>query len=160
MIPTAELRRVFGHFATGVTIVTTVHEGVPHGLTVNAYSSVSLEPPLVLVCLRRENRSYVGFDRAAAFAVNVLAREQEPLARLFASQEDRKFGSVAYRIGDASGAPLLDGAHAWLECSVVERFVPPGTHSVIIGEVLAYGTRDAEPLIYYRSAYRSLRAAP
>jgi len=151
-----ELRRILGHFATGVSVVTTSVGGEPHGLTVNSFASLSLDPPQVLVCLKRENRSYPAFVRAAHFAVNVLAEGQLGLARLFAGTGEGKFRSVDHAPGAASGAPLLAGAHAWLECEVVRRIASPGTHEIVIGRLLAHALGDAPPLLFHRGRYHRL----
>lgn len=152
----SELRRILGHFATGVTVVTAMHDGQPHGLTVNAFASLSLEPPQVLVCLKRENRSYAAFAAAGHFAVNILADGQPELSRLFASQQERKFDGLRFAPGPATGAPLLDGTHAWLECSVVQRIETAGTHAIVIGRLLGHGSGVAAPLLFHRGGYHRL----
>ncbi len=153
----AELRRALGHFVTGVTVVTTTTgSGEPHGLTVNAFASLSLDPPQILVCLKRENRSYPAFAQGSHFAVNVLAEGQLGLSRLFASDRERKFEGIAYRAGERSGAPLLEGAHAWLECEVAGRLETAGTHVVVVGALLRYGLHDAPPLVFHRGRYHRL----
>lgn len=152
-----ELRQALGHFATGVTVVTTTTPaGEPHGLTVNAFASLSLDPPQVLICLKRGNRSYPAFAQASHLAVNVLAEGQIGLSRLFASDRERKFEGIAYRAGERSGAPLLDGAHAWLECAVSEHLQLAGTHVVIVGGLLRYELRDGSPLLFHRGGYHRL----
>lgn len=151
-----ELRRVLGHFATGVTVVTALHEGAPQGLTVNAFSSLSLEPAQVLVCLKRENRSYAAFAGARHFVVNVLAEDQADLSRLFASQQDRKFEGLRFAPGPVTGAPVLEGVHAWLECGVVERIETTGTHAIVIGSLLGHGLGVAAPLVFHRGGYHRL----
>ena len=156
MIDGLELRRVLGHFATGVSVVTTTVGGEPHGLTVNSFASLSLDPPQVLVCLKRENRSYPAFAQAGHFAVNVLADGQLGLATLFAGTGEGKFRSVEHRPGAASGAPLLAHAHAWLECEVVRRIDAPGTHEIVIGRLLGHALGDAPPLLFHRGRYHRL----
>lgn len=152
-----EIRRVFGHFATGVTVVTTATPaGEPHGLTVNAFASLSLAPPQVIVCLKRENRSYPAFARATHFAVNMLAEDQADVSRLFASERADKFEGIGYRMGERSGAPLLDGVHAWLECLIAARLEVAGTHVVVVGALLQHVLRDAPPLVFHRGRYRRL----
>lgn len=154
-----ELRRVLGHFATGVSVVTTSFRGEPHGLTVNSFTSLSLEPPQLIVCLKRGNRSYHAFEAATHFAVNVLAEGQVDLARLFASTREEKFRGVEHAPGAASGAPLLALAHAWLECEVSERIAAPGTHEIVIGRLLGYSLGDAPPLVFHRASYHGLGEA-
>jgi len=152
-----EVRQALGRFATGVTVVTTTTaSGEPHGLTVNAFTSLSLDPPQVIVCLKRENRSYPAFAEASHFAVNVLAEGQVGLSRLFASDRERKFEGLAYQSGERSGAPLLEGVHAWLECEVAGRLQVIGTHVVVIGGLLRFGLRDEAPLVFHRGRYHRL----
>ena len=156
MTDEVELRRVLGHFATGVTVVTTTAGGQPHGLTVNAFASLSLEPAQVLVCLKRGNRSYAAFGAATHFAVNVLAEEQVGLSRLFASDRERKFEGLAYQAGPLSGAPLLEGAHARLECAVAARLDVAGTHAIVVGSLLGYDLGAGHPLVFHRGRYHRL----
>ena len=156
MTDDAELRRVLGHFATGVTVVTTMTGGRPHGLTVNAFASLSLEPAQVLVCLKRGNRSYAAFGTATHFAVNVLGDDQVGLSRLFASDREHKFEGLAYRAGALSGSPLLDGAHARLECEVAARLDVAGTHAIVVGSLLGYELGEGLPLVFHRGRYHRL----
>ena len=156
----AELRRVSGYFATGVTIVTASREGTPCGLTVNSFTSLSLDPRLVLVCVNRNARSYPCLEAAEHFAVNVIARGQVELSRRFASQEKDKFAGLSFHAGALTGAPILGGVHAWLECRVLERFPGGNTHTVFIGSVEAVGTGVGEPLLYYRGSYAGLAPLP
>jgi|YelNatPaOPRAMG01_1025707.scaffolds.fasta_scaffold03101_8 flavin reductase (DIM6/NTAB) family NADH-FMN oxidoreductase RutF len=150
-----ELRRVMGHFATGVTIITTrASNGELHGLTANAFSSVSLTPPLVLVCVDKKSESYPCFDESKVFTVNILGDDQEMLSRKFAVSGGDKFQGVAYRLG-ANGAPILEGALAYLECSIVEAY-PGGDHTVYLGEVQEAETREGKPLLFFRGGYRSI----
>ena len=137
-------------------VTTTAPDGTPHGLTVNSLVSLSLEPPQLIVCLKRANRSYAAFADATHFAVNVLAEDQLPLSRFFASDRERKFDDVPHHAGAASGAPLLAGAHAWLECAVADRLAVVGTHVIVIGSLLAFGLSDAPPLLFHRGTYHRL----
>ena len=150
-----ELRRVMGHFATGVTIITThASSGELHGLTANAFSSVSLTPPLVLVCVDKKSESYPCFDDSKIFTVNILGDDQEMLSRKFAVSGGEKFQGVAYRLG-ANGAPILEGALAYLECRVIDA-CQGGDHTVYIGEVEEAETREGKPLLFFRGGYRSI----
>lgn len=151
----AELRRVAGAFATGVTVVAARHEGLPCGLTVNSFASVSLDPPLVLVCLSRAARAYRCIRSAGGFAVNVLADDQEHLARLFASLDDDKFAAVEHR-PSPRGHPLIAGACAWLECEIVASH-DGGTHTIHVGRVTAMETTSRAPLVFHRGRYARLR---
>jgi flavin reductase (DIM6/NTAB) family NADH-FMN oxidoreductase RutF len=150
-----ELRRVMGHFATGVTVITTRSaDGRPFGLTANAVSSVSLVPPLLLVCVDKKAESYPYFEESKVFTVNVLTAEQEDISRRFAVSGGDKFEGVSYRIG-ANGAPLLGGALAYMECKVVASY-DGGDHTIYVGEVEETATTEGKPLLFYRGGYRSL----
>jgi flavin reductase (DIM6/NTAB) family NADH-FMN oxidoreductase RutF len=151
-----EFRRVLSHFASGVTILTTRDsDGRPVGLTASAFTSVSLEPPLVLVCVDRKARCHDAFDTADHFAVNVLGAHQEDLSRRFASAElDDKFDGLAHAPG-ALGAPLIEGALAHIECVRVSAY-PAGDHTILVGRVEASAVGDGHPLLYYRGRYDRL----
>jgi flavin reductase (DIM6/NTAB) family NADH-FMN oxidoreductase RutF len=150
-----ELRRVMGHFATGVTVITSKrNSGELHGLTANAFTSVSLIPPLLLVCIDKKAESYPCFDESGIFTVNVLAADQEALSRRFAVTGGDKFQGVSYRIG-ANGAPILDGALAYLECKVTEK-VDGGDHTIYVGEIEQAETKEGKPLLFFRGGYREL----
>lgn len=154
MMEPSEFRRVLGHFASGVTIVTSREpDGSPCGLTVNAFCSVSLEPPLVLICVDRAAESNPCIRAAGVFVVNVLEQDGgERLSRHFADWEAKdKFDGVAYRT-EATGAPVLNDALAWLDCRVSEA-LEAGDHTIFLGEVLAADAREDSPLIYYRGGY-------
>ncbi|MVU77351.1 flavin reductase [Nocardia sp. ET3-3] len=139
MIAGAELRRVLGAFATGITVVTTGGPR-PHGMTANAFTSVSLEPPLILVCVARKARLHRTIREAGAFAVSVLSADQEPIARWFAATERpdgaAQFGAGEWIPGPHTAAPMLAGAMAGLECKLADVH-DSGDHSIILGEVLA-----------------------
>ncbi len=156
-IDAVQFRRALGQFATGVTVVTS-HDpatGRPEGVTVNAFASLSLDPPLVLVCLARATRSAVLFDSAAHFAVNVLAADQRHLSVAFARADNDRFADVAWRTW-ASGVPILDGCVANLECVRIGRH-DGGDHVIVVGQVerLAFD-ETREPLLFARSAYCAL----
>lgn len=155
MIATDEFRRVLGHFATGVTILTTCDaDARPTGLTVSAFCSVSLDPPQVLVCVDHKSQSYAALRDSRKFAVNVLREEDEALSRQFATTRLDKFDGVAYTTG-ALGVPLLDGALAQLECRTVSSHIE-GDHTIFVARVEAARTGTGEPLLYYRGRYRHL----
>jgi flavin reductase (DIM6/NTAB) family NADH-FMN oxidoreductase RutF len=148
-----ELRRVMGHFATGVTVITTrSNDGKPYGLTANAFSSVSLDPPLLLVCVDKKAESYPYFEQSKVFTVNILADNQEGLSRRFAVSGGAKFDGVAYRMG-ANGAPILDGALAYIECTLYSAY-DSGDHTIYLGEVQQAETSERKPLLFYRGGYR------
>ncbi len=154
-IDKTELRRVMGHFPTGVTVVTTVSKtGKLYGLTANSFTSVSLVPPLVLVCVDKKAESYPCFDESKCFTVNFLADDQEDVSRRFATTGVDKFEGVGYRIG-ANQAPILNGVLAHLECKVVAGY-EGGDHTIYLGEIEQAETREAKPLLFYRGGYRNL----
>lgn len=152
------LRRIAGNFPTGVTVVTAVHDGRPCGLTVNSFASVSLDPPLILVCISRRSRAYRCLEAAGRFAVNVLADDQEGLARLFASLAEEKFAGLSYR-RSPGGSPILDGVHAWLDCEVTERHPGGNTHTIFVARVTTLEAASGSPLAFYRGSYRPLGSA-
>jgi flavin reductase (DIM6/NTAB) family NADH-FMN oxidoreductase RutF len=148
-------RRTCARFTTGITVVTVLdREQHPHGMTVNSFSSVSLEPPLVLVSIDLRNAILGHFITSSWFAINILAEHQEPLSRRFSSPAENRFVDVEWHPG-ISGTPILDGVLAHLECSVVETF-EAGDHTVLIGEVRQAGYVDGKPLVYFNSGYQSL----
>lgn len=150
-----ELRNAFGTFLTGVTVVTTVEpSGVPRGFTANSFSSVSLDPPLLLVCIAKTAASLEVFTKAEGFAVNILAESQKEVSGVFASRSPEKFSSVEWRAGPA-GNPLLAGVTAWFDC-VRHDVVDAGDHVILVGRVLEFDHCDANPLGYARGAYFSL----
>lgn len=155
-----DFRRVLGHFASGVTIVTTVDaEGRPAGLTASAIASVSLEPPLVLVCVAHTSQSHPHFRTHGRFAINILASDHEQVARRFASSSlsAEKFETTGYRPG-ALGLPILANALAELECTLVHEY-PAGDHTIFVGRVEAAecrGDQGLEPLLYYRGRFGRL----
>jgi len=149
-------RRTCAQFATGITVVTTLDsDGRPHGMTVNSFSSVSLDPPLVLVSIDLKNAILGHFISSSWFAINILAEHQEDLSRRFSSPSENRFLEVNWHAG-ASGTPLLDGVLAQLECSVVRTF-EAGDHTVLIGEVERAGHTEGKPLVFFDSAYHKLR---
>jgi flavin reductase (DIM6/NTAB) family NADH-FMN oxidoreductase RutF len=149
------LREILRRFAAGVTVITSIDEaGGPAGMTATAFSSVSLSPPTVLVCVDAGARTRRAIELRTGFAVNVLAADQEEVARRFASKVTDKFEGVAWRAGD-TGVPVLEGALAAVECRVAHT-IPAGTHIVYLGEVLAGRWATGDPLLYYEGTYRRL----
>jgi len=147
-----------GHFASGVTIMTTTAAGRMHGMTVSAFASQSLEPLLILVSVERSTEMHKLVMASRAFAINILDEHAEGTARFYADNARLKgpeFVEGAYHIG-TTGAPLLNEATATIEATV-HSTLEAGDHSIIVGRVTALEVRsDAEPLVYYRSGYRSL----
>ena len=151
----AQFKLAMSHFASGVTVVTTEQQGTPYGMTVAAFSSLSLHPPLVLVCIEKSVRTHDAIAGAGKFGVSILSSEQADVSNRFASRSEDKFSGIATHRG-STGVPLIDGAITTLECSLREH-LPGGDHSVFVGEVVAIETADGAPLVYYRSGYRELR---
>lgn len=150
------LRAAFGRFATGVAVVTTLAaDGLPVGLTVNSFGSVSLDPPLVLWSLMRRSASLPAFLGAPRFAVNVLAADQQDVSDRFASRAEDRFRSVGWAPG-AGGVPLLAGCLARFECAT-HRSVEAGDHLVFLGHVERFEHRDGAPLLFFSSAYAALK---
>ena len=148
-------RAVLGRFASGVTIVTTLDsDGRDHGMTVSAFSSLSLDPPLVLVCIDHSASIWPVLKHAAHFAINVLGSTQEALSRRFSSRDGDRFEGVGFTRG-TSGVALLDDTLAAVECTVTTR-VEQGDHTILIGIVEFGVARDLQPLLYYRGGYASL----
>jgi flavin reductase (DIM6/NTAB) family NADH-FMN oxidoreductase RutF len=154
-IPKEEFRRVLGHFAAGVTVITTVgDDGKPYGLTATAFTSVSLDPPLVLVCVDKRAESHAHFHTSRVFTVNFLAADQQELSRRFAVSGGDKFSGVQVRQG-ATGAPVLADVLGHLECRTTD-ICEGGDHTIFIGQVEAADARDGEPLLYFRGAYQKM----
>ncbi|WP_373320376.1 3-hydroxy-9,10-secoandrosta-1,3,5(10)-triene-9,17-dione monooxygenase reductase subunit [Virgisporangium aurantiacum] len=145
-------RRVFGHFCTGVTVVTTLDAGAPAGFACQAFAALSLDPPLVLFCPGSGSATGRSVERAGHFCVNVLAEDQRDVSRTFGTRGGDKFAGVAWT-PCPSGAPVLDGVLAWADCRV-EAVHEAGDHRVVIGLVTELGpVRDARPLLFYKGRY-------
>jgi flavin reductase (DIM6/NTAB) family NADH-FMN oxidoreductase RutF len=154
--PAPELfRQVFGHFATGVAVVTTAGPSRSGGMTANALTSLSLDPMLVLVCFENQARTLPIVREHGRFAINILSSEQREVAKLFASKlpESEKLEAVAHT--DRHGAPIIDGALAWAVCELQE-LLAGGDHTIAIGRVLHLGLGEGEPLVFYKGRYRAI----
>lgn len=154
------LRNVCGLFVTGVTVITTGLDGQPDGTTVNSFTSVSLDPPLVLFCLHNQARLGPVIEESGLFVVNFLAGRQEPLARAFAAKQTATFTEVVHH-RSAGGVPVLSDALAFLACKLVNQF-EGGDHTIFLGEVLEVGVprHNAEPLIFFRGSLGALEHEP
>jgi flavin reductase (DIM6/NTAB) family NADH-FMN oxidoreductase RutF len=148
-------RAVFGHFATGVAVITAAGPSGTGGMTANAVCSVSLDPLLLLVCFEQSARTLPLVRETGRFAVNVLRAGSEDIARAFASKvpEREKLAGVAHRLHERM--PVLDAALAWLVCDLRE-LVPAGDHEIAIGKVVAMDVREGRPLVWYRGGYRGV----
>jgi flavin reductase (DIM6/NTAB) family NADH-FMN oxidoreductase RutF len=150
-----EFRRALGQFASGVTVVTSKGGGdKPQGITVSAFASVSLEPPLVLVSIDKRASMHDSLAEGTYFAVNILTEDQELVSRRFASKEEDRFEGIGFTYG-VTGSPLLTGALANIECRVVHAY-PGGDHTIFVGEVEATGVTEGKPLAYFRGGYSQL----
>jgi flavin reductase (DIM6/NTAB) family NADH-FMN oxidoreductase RutF len=150
-------RSVMGRFATGITVVTVSENGEPHGMTVNAFSSVSLNPVLLLICLDKQALTNSILKRTGKFTVNVLTSQQERLAEVFSEQnnEGTRFDDVPYHTS-ALDTPILEDTLGYLECTVRDEY-DSGDHTIFIGEVvdLSLGNDSVGPLLFYNSNYTS-----
>lgn len=150
----AQFRRACARFATGITVSTALAaDGTPHGFTANSFTSVSMEPPLVLICVDHRANVLRHFEQASHFGINILAEDQEALSVRFAGRGLDRFGGIAWRPGQ-TGVPLLDGALARFECVTKQKIVA-GDHTIILGEVLHAEWQEGAPLLYYASAYHT-----
>ena len=158
MIGRDDFRHVLGHFASGVTIVTTYDgDSRPVGLTASAFTSLSLDPPLILACVEQSARCYEALARCERFAVNILAAHQESLSRRFASNVDYKFDGVRLERGKL-GTPLIIDALAHIECEKVAAY-PGGDHTIFVGRVETAHVGPGEPLLHYRGQYDRLHSS-
>jgi flavin reductase (DIM6/NTAB) family NADH-FMN oxidoreductase RutF len=151
-------RRACAQFATGVCVATVFDER-PLGLTINSFTSVSLRPPIVLICLDREANLTDRFRRQHVFAVNVLSESQREISATFAMKPDDRFADIAWHRTER-GAPVIEGTLAVIECRLI-RVLPVGDHDVLFGEALgAVVADDLDPLGYFRSRYAAVKIAP
>jgi flavin reductase (DIM6/NTAB) family NADH-FMN oxidoreductase RutF len=143
-------------FASSVTVITSKGpDGVVRGLTASAFSSVSLDPRLCLVCVDNRSESIDAIRESGRFVVNILASDQEEVSRRFASKLPDKFEGIGYRLGPESDAPIIDGVLAWIECQTAE-IADGGDHTIFIGEILDGTANEGTPLLYFRGQYRQL----
>ena len=159
-IDDVHFKLAMSHFASGVTIVSTAHEGRLYGMTVASFASLSLQPPLVLVCIERSVKTHDAIAAAGKFGVSILSSEQTDISSKFASRSDDKFTGVDLVPGELDApfsVPLIKGALTAIECRLYDR-VPGGDHTIFIGEVMKIHTREGNPLLYFRSGYREMRS--
>jgi flavin reductase (DIM6/NTAB) family NADH-FMN oxidoreductase RutF len=150
----SELRTFMRAFPDGVTIVTTVDDGIALGMTVTSFTSVSLEPVLILVCLKRSSNTGRGVAKSGRLIVNVLDESQEVLARRFAIAGLDKFDAVPHRTNDA-GIPIIEGALGHLDCRVEESFAA-GSHDIVVCSVLEASLGEGRPLLFHEGSFRGL----
>ena len=150
-----EFRRACGRFATGVTIATVLDpDGAPHGLTVSSFTSVSLDPPLVLICLGHAVTVIDHFRAASSFGINILSADQRDLSDRFARKGQDRFNSLPWEPGE-TGVPLLPGAIAHIECAAHQRFTS-GDHDIFVGRMVATRVAEADPILYHAGGYRRI----
>ena len=164
----AEFRRVLGHFPTGVTVVTAAGADGPEGMAIGSFSSVSLDPPLVMFCPGHESASWSRMRPAGSFCVNVLGDHQADVSRVFAGKSDDRFDGLGIRV-EATGAPVIEGCLAWIDCTV-HAVHDGGDHDIVVGRVEALGVDSdgagagadgagadagagAGPLIFFKGGY-------
>lgn len=151
-----QLRAAFSTFLTGVTVVTTrAADGSPVGFTANSFTSVSLDPPLLLVCLSNTLNCLDAFERTESFAVNILSANQQDVSNTFAAYDGDRFEQISHH-GGKTTSPLLDNCSAWFDCQVHQR-VAAGDHTIYIGRILDYQFEESDPLGYSRQGYFSLQ---
>ncbi len=148
-----EFRRVLGHFATGVTVVTGTGDDGPAGMAIGSFASVSLDPPLVMFCPGRESGSWLHIKETGSFCVNVLTSDQAEVCGLFASKSDDRFAGIEWTT-EATGSPVLPGSLAWIDCEL-HAIHDGGDHDIVVGLVKAMGTgsNEAEPLLFFQGGY-------
>ncbi len=149
-------RLAMSHFASGVTVVTTEHDGQMYGMTVASFASLSLHPPLVMVCIERSVKTHDAIAAAGKYGVSILSSAQAGISSKFASRSDDKFTGVELVPGDLS-VPLIADSLTAIECRLYDQ-LPGGDHTIFIGEVMAIHTREGDPLLYFRSGYREIRS--
>jgi flavin reductase (DIM6/NTAB) family NADH-FMN oxidoreductase RutF len=151
-------KEVMAHWATGVTVVTTLSAGLPVGITVSSFSSVSLQPPQILICVNKRLQSNEAIQNYGFFAINILGSEQQEWGAIFAGMRPEltdRFAGIAWERAE-SGAPILPGVLGWFDCRVQHTY-DGGDHTIFVGEVLASGARsEGSPLLYYNRNWRQL----
>lgn len=155
-IDDATFKLAMSHFASGVTVVTTEYQGKPFGMTVASFASLSLHPPLVLICIEKSVKTHDAIAAAGKFGVSILGSDQAEISTRFASRREDKFEGINVQRGP-DGMPLIAGALTNIECRLYQQF-PGGDHSIFVGEITDVQTREGQPLIYFRQAYRETRS--
>lgn len=159
-IPTDQFRALMASFAAGVTVVTTRDgAGGLWGLTATAFSSLSLDPPLCLVCIDRRTASHRPLADSRRFAVSVLTDQQQDVSNHFASKLADKFAGVAWQPGPVTEVPVLSEALAWMECDV-DAIHEGGDHDIFVGRIVSAHVRDGKPLVYWRGSYGDVTPRP
>ncbi len=154
-IDQAHFRQVLGHFPTGVTVVAGIDDGEPVGLAVGSFFSLSIDPPLVGFCVGKSSNSWARMAEAGSFCVNVLGDDQEDVCRVFATSGDDKFSGIGWTPA-GSGAPLIDGVLAWIDCEI-DAVHDGGDHHIVVGRVTSLDIgHEGDPLVFFRGGYANL----
>lgn len=152
-----DLRHVLGKFLTGVTVVTTLDQhGTPLGFTANSFTSVSLDPPLILVCLASSAGLAAVFGKTESFAINILSTEQESISNNFASKKEDRFADTEWA-SKSTGSPIIAGSAAWLDCEMYNKF-EAGDHIILVGKIVEIQKADVAPLGYCEGRYCGVAA--
>jgi flavin reductase (DIM6/NTAB) family NADH-FMN oxidoreductase RutF len=154
-IDEAAFKLAMSHFPSGVTVVTTEHAGRAYGMTVASFASLSLRPPLVLICIEKSVKTHEAIVSAGKFGVSILSADQADISSRFASRAEDKFSGIKTNRGEL-GIPLIAGAITTLECEVRDQ-LPGGDHTIFVGEVVDVQTREGVPLLYFRSGYHEMQ---
>jgi flavin reductase (DIM6/NTAB) family NADH-FMN oxidoreductase RutF len=155
-IDDAAFKLAMSHFPSGVTVVTTEHDGRQYGMTVASFASLSLRPPLVLVCIEKTVKTHDAILAAGKFGVSILGANQADISSRFASRMEDKFAGLESKRGTI-GVPLIAGALTMLECRVKDQ-LPGGDHTIFVGEVVEAYSGEGAPLLYFRSGYHEMRS--
>jgi len=148
----AKYRQVLGHFPTGVTVVTSMHEAAPVGMAIGSFASLSLDPPQLLFCPGMSSSTWPKIEAAGEFCVNILAEDQEDVCRVFASKAPDKFAGIGWK-RSGNGSPIIDGVLAYIDCTVAD-VVESGDHFIVIGAVRDLEVRhEGGPLLFFRGGY-------
>ena len=153
-------RHVMGHFVTGVTVITTMVDGKPIGMTAQSFVSLSLDPPLVMFCPTQHSFTWEQIEGVGRLCINVLSRNQESVSRRFAAKTGERFEGIGWVPAPVTGAPLLENVHAWIDCEI-EDVHPGGDHLIVVCRVLALAAPDdaGDPLAFYLGKYGEVRRA-
>jgi 3-hydroxy-9,10-secoandrosta-1,3,5(10)-triene-9,17-dione monooxygenase reductase component len=153
-------RHVMGHFVTGVTVITTMVDDMPIGMTAQSFVSLSLNPPLVMFCPTQRSYTWEQIEAKGKLCINVLSRKQEDISRRFAAKTGERFDDISWVAAPVTGSPLLEHVHAWIDCEI-EDVHPGGDHLIVVCRVLALAAPDdaGDPLVFYLGKYGEVTQA-